>query len=61
MFIEITLSDGTKSLLNKNHIVRVWEEDETNHNAAIETILDIEGSCYYVKEYYEEIKQLLND
>ncbi|KGR76737.1 hypothetical protein [Ureibacillus manganicus] len=61
MFIELTLSDGTKTLINKNHIVHVWEEKGRDYNSALETILDTDGSYYFIKEYYEDIKQMLID
>lgn len=61
MFIELTLSDGTKILFNKNHIVHVWDEKGRDYNSAVETIRDVDGSYYLVKEYYEDIKQMLLD
>ncbi|SOC44403.1 hypothetical protein [Ureibacillus acetophenoni] len=59
MFIELTLSNGTKTLFNTRHIVHVWEEKGPDYNSAIETVLDTDGSYFFIKEYYEDIKKML--
>lgn len=59
MFIELTLSNGNKSLFNKNHIVQVWNVNKDTDEAAMETLIHRESEFIFLKDSYEEVKELL--
>jgi hypothetical protein len=53
-FIELTLNNGNKCLINTNVINCVWTQ---SGNTMVSTNSDLEGDMY--QESYEEVKEMI--